>query len=409
MNIRVITRTGFLLPILSLLFLVVTTTAIFAQTATPTPTGTQSVTSNDEKKKKEEEIRQLEEKVKELRTQTKTLSSQIAVMDSQIKLTQLRINATKAEIAELSADIETASKKINNLEHSLTNLTRVLVNRIIATYQTGDIQPLQILMSSGGVSDYMRRANYLKLVQEHDKQLVYDTQQAKMDYANQKKIFEDKKAKVESLKQELEGYTKKLDEDKVAKQSLLSTTQNDERRYQELLARARAEFEAIQGIIAGNGKETESGTVNQGDKIATIIGGPSCNSSGAHLHFIVSRNGSTENPFSYLKPVDHKNCSGSGGCTEADSFNPSGSWNWPLDGTITMNQGYGVTWFVSTYGWYNFHNGIDIVSDSYDVHAVKSGTLYKGSYTGFNGCRLPYVRVHHSDDGLDTFYLHVYY
>lgn len=382
-------------------------------TPTPTPTTTQS-TSNSRAGDLQKMIDELQKKVTELSTQRKTLNSQITVMDSQIKLTQLRIDAKKQEIAILEEDIDTSNKKINNLEGSLTNLTKVLVNRIVATYQIGGgIQPLQIVASSGGVGNYLDRVNYLKLVQEHDKKLIYETQQAKMDYANQKQIFEDKKGEVEQLKKQLEGYTAKLDEDKGAKQKLLVATQNDEQKYQELLAKARAEYQAIQGIVAGNGAEVEVGPVSEGSRIASVIAGPSCNSGGAHLHFIVRRGGSTEDPFAYLSSISSRNCSGSScDSSDGDSFNPRGSWRWPLEGPIEMSQGYGSTWAVRN-SWvgqiYNFHNGIDIRGSSYEVKAVKSGTLYQGSYAGGGGCRLPYVRVKHTDDGLDTLYLHVNY
>ena len=40
-------------------------------------------------------------------------------------------------------------------------------------------------------------------------------------------------------------------------------------------------------------------------------------------------------PTNYLKGVDHSNDSG------GDPFNPSGGWDWPIDGPIQFNQGYG--------------------------------------------------------------------
>lgn len=395
-----------LLPLQTTLAVDPTPTPTTAQTPTPTPDKSQQ-TSDLQK-----QIEELENKVKDLQAQEKTLSSQISVMDNQIKLTQYRIDYTKQQINELTTDINTASEKITNLEGSLNNITKTMLGRIAATYQLSSIQPLQLLLSSTSFSDFITRTNYIRIVQAHDKKTIYNTVQARNDYENQKQIFEGKKQKVLALQTQLETYTKQLDDEKNAKQSLLRSTQNDERKYQDLLAKARAEYLAIQGIVSGNGSETEVGRVSQGQRIASIIPGASCNSSGGHLHFIVSRNGATENPFSYLKGIDYENCSGSScGSSDGDPFNPSGSWDWPLNGPIEMNQGYGSTWAVRN-TWvgrvYNFHNGIDITGSSYEVKAVQNGTLYRGSYAGSGGCRLPYVRVRH-DDGLDTLYLHVSY
>lgn len=387
-------------------------------TVTPTPTPTPSDNSSDKESERlndlQNEINELQSKITVLQKQGETLSSQIKVMDSQIKLTELRINATKQKLAVLEEDIDKTNKKITRLERSLTDITKVLLNRIVVTYEVGRVQPLGVLLSSNDIVDFFKRANYLKVAQAHDKKLLFETQQARNDYANQKAIFEEKKNKVVTLKKQLEGYTAQLDQEKKSKESLLDATRNDEKRYQDLLAKARSEFEAIQGIISGKGQETLIGDVSEGQKIATVISGSSCNSGGSHLHFIVSRNGSTENPFSYLRGgIDFENCSGfSCGSGDADPFNPSGDWMWPIDPKIRLNQGYGATWATRN-TWvgrvYSFHNGIDIDGSSPDVKAVKDGTLYQGSYTGSGGCRLRYVKVKHKDSGFETFYLHVNY
>lgn len=355
----------------------------------------------------------LNSKVADLKNQGNTLSSQISLMDNKIKLTGYQITATQNQITELSLDIDTTIKKISALQKSLDNSIEVLINRIIATYEVGTIQPLQILLTSGSASDFFTRLNYLKLAQAHDKKLIYDTQQAKADYANQKEIFEDKKKQIENLKSQLEAYSSQLDQEKANKQRLLAETKGSEAKFQSLLAQARAEYEAIQGIVAGKGSETEVGDVSEGSTIASVIQGQSCNSGGTHLHFITTKDGANQNPFNYLKSVSSENCSGSScGSSDGDPFNPSGDWNWPLDPTIKMNQGYGSTWATKN-SWvgkiYSFHNGIDIDGSSPSVKAVKSGKLYQGSFTGYAGCRLKYVKLVHNDNGFTTYYLHINY
>lgn len=378
--------------------------SVFSQTLSPTPSSSAT--------ELQKQISEYQAKVSELQSQGKTLSSQINVMDNQIKLTNLRIESIQQQIINLTLDIDTANKKINKLDGSLENLTKILISRIVATYQVGSESSFQTLLSSNDISDYFKKSAYLKIVQANDKRLIYDTVQARNDYANQKNIYEDKVKQIGILKIELDKQTEVLASQKSSKENLLNITLSDEKKYQDLLAKARAEYSAIQGIVAGNGIEIEAGPVSEGQKIASIINGPSCNSGGGHLHFIVSNSGNTQNPFSYLKSIESNNCSGSScGSSDGDSFNPSGSWNWPIEGPITMFQGYGSTWATRN-TWvgqiYSSHNGIDIKGSSADVKAVKSGTLFKGSYAGSGGCRLPYVKVR-QDDGLDTFYLHVYY
>src|SRR3990167_590798 len=171
---------------------------VTAQSPTPTPASSKNYTEI------QKQINETQAKISELQGQEKTLSSQIAVIDNQIKLTELKIDSTEQQILDLTLDIDTADKKIDKLEGSLDSLSEILINRIKATYIIGTSSEFQVLLTSSNVSDFIKRANYLRLAQAHDKRLIYDTVQAKNDYTNQKDIYEDKKKTVEQLKAELE-------------------------------------------------------------------------------------------------------------------------------------------------------------------------------------------------------------
>lgn len=219
---------------------------------TPTPTVANGQ-NNDVVKQLNDKIHDLEQKIGDLRSQENTLSSQIDVMDNQIELTQYKINKVNEQIVETTDDISAASLRIKNLEGSLSNVTKVLLNRIVATYQAGEVDPIQVLLSSNNLRDFLNRENYLRIVQEHDKELLYNTQQAKVDYANQKKILEDKKKQILVLQAQLEDYNSQLDVQKASKQKLLSETQGDEDNYQKLLSQARAQLEGFSKFTANQG------------------------------------------------------------------------------------------------------------------------------------------------------------
>ncbi len=329
-----------------------------------------------------------------------TLANEIAYQDNQIKLTSLKISETEQEI-------QTLSSQIYRLEVSLSDLSSVFAQRVVATYKVArEGTPITLLLTADNVKDFVSRFYYLQRIQKNDHDTLMQLQTTQLNYEGQRE-------KREQLKDKLEIQKTKLASQKAQKEQLFLVTKNDEKKFQQLLTSAKAELEAIQAIIAGRGAETQVRHVSTGEQIASIIQGPSCNSSGTHTHFIVSNNGTTQNPFNYLKSgIDYENCSGGGACSEGDPFNPAGSWDWPISPKIKFAQGYGTTWAVQN-TWvgriYRFHNGIDIDGSSDQVRAVRSGTLYRGSYSGSGGCALRYVRVHHDEDGLDTFYLHINY
>lgn len=362
---------------------------------------TRAETEQERLENLKKQIQEYEQEVTKLKNQANTLSNQIAQYDAQIRLTTLKISETVEKIDQLGF-------RIDALETSIESLTEAFASRAVKTYKMSRLQePYLLLVSASDLSDAVSSYHYLQKIQEADRDLL-------TRLASAQDRYEVEKGEQEDLQAELESQKAALDSQKAAKDNLLAATKNDEKKYQQLLAAARTEYESIQAVLAGRGDETEAGHVDQGQRIANIIQGASCNSSGGHLHFIVSSGGNTQNPFNYLKPgIGYENCSGAGACSEGDAFNPSGSWEWPIQPTVHYSQGYGSTWAVNNTwvgGIYKFHNGIDIdSSSSSEVRAVQPGTLYQGSYTGYNGCRLRYVRVDHDNSDLETFYLHINY
>ena len=202
---------------------------VHSQTDTPTPTPT-SVPDNSGA------INDLQNKINAAQAQKKTYSSQIELIGNQIKLTEYKIEATQEQITSVTLDIDTTSKKISSLQGTLDTTITVLINRTVATYEVGTIQPFQILLTSNNASDFLTRLNYLRIARKHDRDLAIETQQAKNDYSNQKNIFEDKKKQLAGLQQQLQVQTVQLDQEKQVQQQLLATTEAQIASYQAQLS-----------------------------------------------------------------------------------------------------------------------------------------------------------------------------
>ncbi|OGK18237.1 hypothetical protein A2866_05130 [Candidatus Roizmanbacteria bacterium RIFCSPHIGHO2_01_FULL_39_8] len=361
----------------------------------------ESIQNNRGQAAKLDEIsKECEKQATESQNKINTLSSQIQYMNSQINLTTLKIQETETKIESTQKEIEIITTRIGGLDNALDYLSNLLLNKVVAGYKNKSISVFDMLLNSQSANDLISRMKYMKTAQQNNQKLLVQVQETKLNFEEQKNLREEKKIELDKLELQLNAQKDELDNQKVAKQKILADTQNDERIYQRLLEQAKAEFAAIQGIVAGAGTETKIRDVKKGDTIASLISGSSCNSSGTHLHFIVQEGDSVINPFQKLKSVDYINDSG------GDTWNPSGDWDWPLSPTIEFHQGYGLTWFVQTYRWYPSHNGIDISGSSNSVVAVADGELYRGSYS--LGCTLPYVKLIHKDSNITTLYLHVY-
>lgn len=318
-----------------------------------------------------DEIEELEEKVAELQGQEKTLQNEIAYYDGQINLTQLRIQNAIAEInkrteilGNLKEDIGELEYRIEEMSESIDYQEEILDERMRARYKSQSLSPVLYMLNSDSFSNAIRRVKYLKTLQYNDQKLLDEMRRAKDAYNQQKGILETKKDETEELKQKVENekaslvaYRATLDNQKIAKQSLLEQTRNDEARYQELLAEARRELsQIVQAASALQG--TEPKNVDEGEIIG--IQGNTGYSFGDHLHFGVYKyddiddiaggwdwyNSNTVDPEDVL---ENKSVFWNTGCSAAGNRNTgNGDWEWPMS-NITISQGYGDTCWTWMY------------------------------------------------------------
>ncbi|KKT49227.1 MAG: Peptidase M23 [Candidatus Collierbacteria bacterium GW2011_GWB1_44_197] len=279
------------------------------------------------------------------KNQISTLKQAIASVNAKINLAQAQINQTISQISSLEKDITVLSGVLDTVKQSMSELTKIYLARVKESYRRSRVTSIDLIFSSGSMGDYLTKFKYLNSLKAKDQLILTELENSRKDYDLRKQTKVTKQQEIEKLKAKMEAQKKTLSSQQQEKQSLLVMTQNDEKKYQSLLAKVRAELEAIESIIAGKGSESLVRDVSANEKIANVISGSSACSTGGHLHFEVVKDGSHQSPAGFLKPKDNLLWDNS----PDGPISLTGSWEWPLDDQIRITQGYGHTAFSRRY------------------------------------------------------------
>lgn len=214
-----------------------------------------------------EQIEEYEDKIKDLQGEANTLSREIESINANIRLTELQIQnsinkiaATEKKIAGLSGDIDRLEERIDIIIERIEYQEGVLRERIRERYKSGGASPVLVLFGANTLENLVKKATYLKVMEEKDSEVLTTMRSTKDTYKRQKDLYEDKKEEEEVLqaqliqeKANLDAYKWQLDAQKAEKDRLLEVTQNNEDKYQDLLAEAKKELESYSAFVQLSG------------------------------------------------------------------------------------------------------------------------------------------------------------
>lgn len=180
-----------------------------------------------------------------------TLKSAISTINSKINLAQAQINQTQAQIKDLEKEVSVLDGVLETVTDSMTQLEKIYTARVRESYKQMRVTSLDLIFSSSSIGDYFNKVKYLNTVKMKDQLILAELEKSKNDYNVRKEDKVQKQTEVEALKAKLVAQKNTLNSQQKEKQTLLTQTQNDEKKYQTLLAQANSLVAAMRGFTSG--------------------------------------------------------------------------------------------------------------------------------------------------------------
>ncbi len=263
-------------------------------------------------------------------------------LDERIATSKVEIEEVNIEIQSLQLEVEEVESKLNIVQIEYDEKKLIYDERMIALYEMGETEYLDILFESNNISDFV--SNYYMITQmaEHDTELIEELEKVKNEIEIEKKKLDNQKETLATLKENQLRATTILENTITIRESFVSRLSEEEQKI-------KADIDEYTKLFA----EVNSQILETA-----------------------------------LKSLDEKYI--------------GGTLDWPVPGYTRITSEYGMRDHPVT-GIYKLHTGIDIAAPTgANFIAVNSGVVVTATYNAAYGNM---VIVDHGG-GVSTLYAH---
>lgn len=168
----------------------------------------------------------------ELKEELTKQMEEISKLDAQIYEQEQDIEALELEIEELEGSIEEKQKELEKKQEEYDKNQKLLEDRLVVMYETGETSFLDILFSSANIVEFISNYYMLAQITECDRELLDSIEKEKQEIEETKKQLEDEKTRVDSAKKEKEAKANVLKADKSVRQSKANSLSAEEKAWQ---------------------------------------------------------------------------------------------------------------------------------------------------------------------------------
>lgn len=189
----------------------------------------------------------VQRKLQGVKTRQRQVTRQLAQLDSKLEAAEARLHSVNANVDETRQQLDEAKAEVEEAEARLADQKDSVSQRLVAIYQRGQAQPLEVLLRSASFTDFANRLYLLNQVVARDAEILDG-------YAEAQQEADALRGELETRCQELEALQSRITEEK----QRTSTQRRSTEREKQSLLRDRAAWERALSELEEDSREIET-------------------------------------------------------------------------------------------------------------------------------------------------------
>ncbi len=227
----------------------------------------------DDKENIESEIEKQEEKVNEIeQKEAEVQSSIVDVVNKKMELMD-RIDKTKKDIEKKQAELKKIQLELKKAIKKIKKQEADFASRVKADYEKRNQTKLEVFLKSDGISDFMNRLDFAKVIAKQDKEML-DSYKAEKEKV--KKLQETEKKNLKALNTLKENQINDKAELVAVEEELKARAaelEAEKQRQQKNISTKKAELDSIAEKIRLNEKKEEGSKIDTSDERPSVASG----------------------------------------------------------------------------------------------------------------------------------------
>lgn len=199
---------------------------------------------------------ELKQQIQDANEQLNSVQDELSQNLQQVQKLDEKINSSQTELDELNIKIQKLQLSVDEIESELkiaeekyNNQKEVLGQRLIAMYESGDVQYLDVILSSKSVSDFLSNYFLVTELTSYDTELLNDMEEKKDNIELSKKRLDNEKEQLATIKQNQTKTAKILENTKSVRENYISKLSDTEKDIQSKIDEYNTRFAEINAEI----------------------------------------------------------------------------------------------------------------------------------------------------------------